>query len=161
MISLERRLIELNDILIECRGSGSICALEALDLAESYSTTGSDIVNIGSFIPGPPGPPGPIGPPGPPGTPGLVPVTIITTTPYVAVLTDYYLAVEVGAPSSVILPISPIGTVFIVKDAIGTSSLNPITITAATTIDGAANYVLSIDYSSITLIFNGLEWNIV
>jgi hypothetical protein len=111
--------------------------------------------------PGPPGPVGPPGPPGPPGTPGLVPTTVVTATPFTAALTDYYLAVDVAAPASIVLPVSPIGTVFIIKDVDGDAAINPITITASTTIDGAASATINSPYGSITLIFNGTEWNIV
>lgn len=111
--------------------------------------------------PGPPGPPGPVGPPGPPGTPGLVPTTIVTTTPFTATLANYYLAINVAAPTSVILPVSPTGTVFIIKDIDGDAIINPITITASTTIDGAASATINSPYGSVTLIFNGTEWNIV
>lgn len=116
---------------------------------------------IGGGIPGPQGPQGPAGPPGPPGIPGLVPVTEVTTTPYLADLTDYYLAVNVAGPASVVLPAAPTGTVFIIKDISGDASTNPITVTASTTIDGALSAIINTDYGSITLIFNGTEWNIV
>jgi len=119
---------------------------------------------IGTGIPGPQGPqgpPGPAGPQGEPGTPGLVPVTIVTTTPYLVDLTDYYLAVTLASPASVVLPASPTGTVFIVKDISGDASTNPITVTASTTIDGAPSAIINTDYGSITLIFNSVEWNIV
>lgn len=126
---------------------------------------GNDTINIISSgtegPPGPPGPAGPPGPPGPPGTPGLVPVTLVTATPYTALLSDYVLAVDVAGPASVVLPASPLGTVFVIKDADGDAQLNPITITASTTIDGAANYVININYASITLVFNGTEWNVI
>jgi hypothetical protein len=114
--------------------------------------------------PGPPGPPGPQGDPGPagpPGTPGLVPTTIVTTTPFAATLANYYLAINVATPASVILPVSPTGTVFVIKDIDGDAITNPITITASTTIDGAASATINSPYGSITLIFNGVEWNIV
>lgn len=121
--------------------------------------SGNDIINIGGGTPGPVGPPGP---PGPPGTPGLVPVTLVTTTPFVATLTDYYLAVDVPSPSAITLPISPTGTVFIVKDMSGLASTTPITVTGlGALIDGAASGIVSTDYGSITLVFNGTEWNIV
>ena len=125
---------------------------------------------INSNIVGPPGPPGPVGPvgpagpagpAGPPGTPGLVPTTVVTTTPFTATLANYYLAINVAAPASVILPVSPIGTVFVIKDIDGDAITNPITITASTTIDGAASATINSPYGSITLIFNGTEWNIV
>jgi hypothetical protein len=116
----------------------------------------NSIVNGGT-----PGPAGPPGPPGPPGTPGLVPVTIITTTPYAAALTDYYLAVDVAGPASIVLPVAPVGTVFVVKDIDGDANTNPITITASTTIDGAASATINSPYGSLTFIFNGTEWNII
>jgi hypothetical protein len=114
--------------------------------------------------PGPPGPqgdPGPIGPQGPPGIPGLVPTTIVSVSPFNVTLEDYYLAVAVPIPASVILPASPTGTVFVIKDIEGDATINPITITASTTIDGAASATINSPYGSITLIFNGVEWNIV
>ena len=119
------------------------------------------INSIVNSQPGPPGPPGPEGPPGPPGTPGLVPTTVVTTTPYLASLTEYYLAVNVAEPASIILPASPTGTVFVVKDASGNANTNPITVTASTTIDGAASAIINSPYGSLTFIFNGTEWNIV
>ena len=117
---------------------------------------GSDV-----FINGTSGPPGP---PGPPGPVGLVPVTVVNTTPYNALLTDYDLAVTANAvvPATVVLPVSPTGTVFVIKDAAGVASINSITVTAiAANIDGAAAALINTDYGSITLIFNGTEWNIV
>jgi hypothetical protein len=61
----------------------------------------------------------------------------------------------------VVLPVSPTGTVFIVKDAAGVASINPITVTAtASTIDGAASAIINTNYGSLTFIFNGIEWNI-
>lgn len=111
--------------------------------------------------PGPQGPQGDPGPQGPPGIPGLVPTTIVTITPFTATLADYYLAVDVAAPASVILPASPLGTVFVIKDIDGDAATNPITITASTTIDGTASATINSPYGSITLIFNGTEWNIV
>lgn len=119
------------------------------------------INSIVNGTPGPPGPPGPVGPPGPAGTPGLVPTTVVTTTPYAATLTDYYLAVNVVGPASIVLPVAPVGTVFIVKDTDGDANTNPITITASTTIDGAASATINSPYGSLTFIFNGTEWNIV
>jgi len=113
--------------------------------------------------PGPPGPQGPAGPPGPPGTPGLVPTTIVTSTPFTADLTDYYLGVDVAGPTSVILPVSPTGTVFIVKDIDGDAAINPITVTAlgGTLIDGAAGAVINVPYGALQLVFNGTDWSII
>lgn len=123
---------------------------------------GNDIFYNSSGVIGPPGPPGPPGPQGPAGTLGLVPVTQVTTTPFVAsTSTDYMLAVDVAAAASIILPVSPTGTSFIVKDIDGDAAINPITITASTTIDGAAAATINSNYGSLTFVFNGTEWNIV
>jgi hypothetical protein len=65
-------------------------------------------------------------------------------------------------PASVVLPVSPIGTVFIVKDTAGVANTNPITVSAiASTIDGAASALIDANYGSLSFIFNGTEWNIV
>lgn len=128
----------------------------------------NSVIN-GSSLPGPPGPPGPVGPPGPigpagpPGTPGLVPVTIVDATPYNVLLTDYFIGVDVAAPASVVLPVSPVGTVFIVKDIDGDATTNPITVTATggTLIDGAASTIINAPYGALQFVFNDTEWNIV
>lgn len=127
------------------------------------------IISNVSGLPGPPGPPGPAGPPGPPGpagppgTPGLVPVTIITTTPYAVTLEDYFLGVNVATAASVVLPVSPVGTVFIIKDIDGDATTNPITITTAggELIDGSVSAIINAPYGALQLVFNGTEWNIV
>lgn len=108
---------------------------------------------------GPQGPAGPAGPQGPAGTFGLVPVVVVTTTPYTALLTDYFIGVNVPTASSVVLPVSPQGTVFVVKDLSGFAAINPITITASTTIDGSASDIINSPFGSLTLVFNGTEWN--
>lgn len=111
--------------------------------------------------PGPTGPPGPPGPPGPAGS-SILPVTVVSSSPYVTVPSDYFLAVNVAGSSNIVLAAAPVtGRVFIVKDASGSASTNPITITASTTIDGSGTKILNIDYSSATLVFNGTEWNVV
>jgi hypothetical protein len=93
-----------------------------------------------------------------------VPVTEVDSSPYIALPTDYMLAVTANAviPASIVLPVSPIGTVFVVKDAAGVANINPITVSVvASTIDGAASALIDVSYGSLTLIYNGFEWNIV
>jgi hypothetical protein len=100
----------------------------------------------------------------PSGNPSPVTVTIVNTSPYIALPTDYNLAVTANAviPASVILPASPLGTVYIVKDAAGVANINPITVSAiASTIDGSASATIDVPYGSITFIYNGIEWNVV
>ena len=134
--------------------------IAAVAAQASIGGAGNDVITIGG-TPGPAGPPGPPGPQGPAGTPGLADITNVTVTPYTALSTDYVLAVDVAVAASIVLPVSPTGTTFVVKDASGLASTNPITVTASTTIDGAASFVLNIDYGSNTFVFNGTEWNII
>lgn len=126
-------------------------------------------INSSIGTPGPPGPPGPQGPigpqgpQGPAGTPGLVPTTVVTTTPFNATTDDYFLAVDVAAAASIVLPVSPTGTVFIIKDIDGDANINPITITATggALIDGSASATIDSPYGGLQFIFNGTEWSIV
>lgn len=95
----------------------------------------------------------------------LLPVVIVTTSPYLALTTDLFIGVNNTGlvPFSVVLPANPqTGKVYIIKDVSGTASTNPITVTAVGhTIDGAAGATINTDYGSITLVFDGVEWSIV
>ena len=97
---------------------------------------------------------------------GVVPVTIVTTTPYNAVEADYIISVNLAVPgaASVVLPTSPTGTVYYVKDSSGTAStVQPITVTGAgpVNIDGAVNAVIDSDYGSLTFVYDGTEWEVI
>ena len=124
-----------------------------------YGGAGNDIFynNLGT---GPQGPQGPTGPAG-----GLiVPVTLVTTTPFTPTQADYLLDVNVAGLASILLPFSPVGKVFIVKDISGAAATNPITVSAAGgvfLIDGSAGALINTNYGSITLIFNGSQWGII
>ena len=137
--------------LIHLVGAASVVHPVAVGM--QIGGNGNDVINIGTQIPGPPGPPGP---------PGLVPVTVVTVSPFTATLADYYLAVDVPIPASIILPVSPTGAVFIVKDVDGDASINPIAVTAlGALIDGAASATINTNFGAVQLIFNGVEWSIV
>ena len=112
--------------------------------------------------PGPPGPQGPIGPQGPPGTLADVPVTLVDATTYTPTVDEYFLGVIYDGAVTITLPAGTLGKVYVIKDSIGDSNTNPITIVAtASTIDGLVSYILNIDWSSVTLVYNGIEWNVV
>jgi hypothetical protein len=122
--------------------------------------------NISNVVgpPGPPGPPGPVGPIGPQGPPGSladVPVTTINTPTYTPDFNEYFLGVLYAGAVTITLPAGTIGKVYVVKDISGNAITNPITITASTTVDGATSATINSPYGSVTLIFNGTEWNIV
>jgi len=129
------------------------------DLCIDYRSNG------GIGPPGPPGPQGPIGPEGPQGPPGTladVPVTLVDEATYTPTLDEYFLGVIFDGLVTVTLPAATTGKVFIVKDAVGDAQTNPITInTTGSSIDGLASYTLNIDWSSVTLVYNGIEWNVV
>ena len=68
-----------------------------------------------------------------------------------------------GSATAVSLP-SPsfTGEVHIVKDGKGDAAANNITITpTGKTVDGAASIIINANYGSVTLIYNGTEWNAV
>jgi hypothetical protein len=130
----------------------------------------SDIF-INSNIVGPPGPPGPPGPQGPQGEPGPqgpagsladVPVTLIDEPTYTPSATEYFLGVIYDGTVTITLPAGTLGKVYVVKDSIGDANTNPITVTTTgSTIDSLANYVMDTPWGSISLIYNGIEWNVV
>jgi hypothetical protein len=105
---------------------------------------------------------GPVGPVGPAG--GLiVPVTLVTTTPFTPTQADYLLDINIVGASSVVLPVSPTGKVFIVKDINSLPFPSLITVTAASgaLIDGSATANIVTAYGSLTFIFNGTSWDII
>jgi hypothetical protein len=123
---------------------------------------------INSNVIGPPGPPGPSGPPGPqgpqgePGSLADVPVTLIDEATYSPGATEYYLGVIYDGSVTITLPAGTVGKVYVVKDAVGDANTNPITVvTTGSTIDGQTSYILNTDWGSISLIYNGIEWNVV
>lgn len=112
--------------------------------------------------PGPPGPPGPQGPQGPPGTLANLPVTLIDESVYSPSTDEYFLGVIYDGTTSITLPATVAGKAFIVKDSIGDANTNPITVQATgSTIDGETTYVINVDWASIGLVYNGIEWNVI
>ena len=131
------------------------------DLSYYQPITIYDNDSYSSCVPGPPGPAGPPGPPGPAGS-SILPVTIVTTTPYSTISSDFFIGVDVAAPTNVILAGAPVvGRTYIIKDINGQAFNNPITITASTTVDSSASKIIDINYGSVTLVFNGIEWNVI
>ena len=66
----------------------------------------------------------------------------------------------IGEATSVTLPASPaVGKMVIVKDGKGDANVNSITIVG--TIDGAVNASIDAAYESVTVVYNGTQWNII
>jgi hypothetical protein len=85
-------------------------------------------------------------------------------SPYTVLSTDYFLAVNAtGGPVTVNLPPSPgTGKIFIIKDTAGIAATNHITISASggVLIDGLASQVMNTNYESISVIFDGVNYEI-
>jgi hypothetical protein len=90
-----------------------------------------------------------------------LPVTLVDEAAYPATNDDYFIGVIFNGPTTITLPAGTLGKIFIIKDSTGDALTNPITVIAtASTIDGAASYVIDSPWGSIGLIYNGIEWNV-
>lgn len=93
-------------------------------------------------------------------------VNVVTAAGAITMVNEGVLVVKktVGAASAVAMQSDPLAGDFVfVVDGKGDAATNPITITPAQskTIDGAATYVISENYGSVFLFYNGTEWNAV
>lgn len=107
----------------------------------------------------------------------VIPVTIVTSCFYYILSSDYYIGVNADDPTTIVLPAGKgaskkntniitvpsisLGTVYIIKDISGRASINPITVKDTSTIDGSEHVFINTDYGCLTLIYNGVEWNII
>ena len=94
-----------------------------------------------------------------------VAVRIAVATPVTVVNTDDLVSVQVPGPVAVAvnLPAGVTGRQFTIKDGLGLAApATPITITpAAGTIDGAATATINAAYGSLTLVYTGVEWQLI
>lgn len=86
-------------------------------------------------------------------------------SPYTVLSTDYYISVDCsGGAVTLDFPNAPTTKqLWVVKDRLGDSSKNNITLTTAggvVTFDGATSYSLASNYSSVNLLFNGTNYEI-
>jgi len=86
-------------------------------------------------------------------------------SPYSALATDYYISVNcVGGAVTVRLPNAPTtGRVFVIKDQLGASASNNITVTTvggAVNIDGATTFVMNTAYQAASFIFNSTGYEV-
>ena len=122
----------------------------------------NSIVNGGTGPPGPQGIQGDPGPQGPAGSLADVPVTLIDGPTYTPDADEYFLGVIYDGTVTITLPAGTLGKVYVVKDSVGDANTNPITVVATgSTIDSLASYTMDTDWGSISLIYNGIEWNVV
>ena len=78
---------------------------------------------------------------------------------FTAVANETHLVDTSGATSAVTLPAVAVDIYVRIKDSLGNSNTNNITVTPASgTIDGAANDVISSDYASVVYVSDGTLW---
>lgn len=85
-----------------------------------------------------------------------------TTTNYTATSTDEYIGVSSAAAVTITLPSGVNGRVYIIKDEYGQGS-GKITIQPQTgeQVDGKVNYVISVPYQSVQVVFRAGQWRII
>lgn len=91
--------------------------------------------------------------------------TNVAATPYVVLLTDYYLSINTSALAITIqLPNAPAASrTFTIKDRTGAAGTRNITVTTvggAVNIDGGTSYTMNTNFQAIDLIFNGVSYEI-
>lgn len=90
------------------------------------------------------------------------------TTDFTTGYSDHLILVDVttgGAPITAQLVNDPIpGQEYVFKDSTGAAATHNITVSGTVSgknIDGATTSVINVNYGSLTLIYNGVQWNVV
>lgn len=91
--------------------------------------------------------------------------TQTAVTPYVVTATDDFIAIDCSAGAKQVnLPNAPTtGRIFIIKDYTGSAATHSITVTTvggAVLIDAATTYVMSTNYQSVQVLFDGTKYEI-
>lgn len=89
------------------------------------------------------------------------PIRIMTTGASTTLTVyDSVLIVNKGTGSATAVTLPAAGGTFTIKDGKGDAATNNITISGVN-IDGAASYVIRTNYGSVTLVYNGTQYNIL
>lgn len=85
-----------------------------------------------------------------------------TTTNYTATPSDEYIGVYSAAGVTITLPLGIPGRVYTIKDEYGQGSgkINVVG-TGGQTIDGAATYVISVPFQSVSCVFRNGQWRLI
>lgn len=83
--------------------------------------------------------------------------------PYTTVPQDAVILVDTSSARTITPLASPTtGQRHIIKDNVGSAAANNITITpSGKNIDGAASSIINIAYGSVTIVYNGTQWNVI
>lgn len=83
--------------------------------------------------------------------------------PYTVLSQDAVVIVDSSVARALTLPASPVsGQMHRIKDNGGSAGSNNITVSpAAGNIDGAASYVINVNYGSADFVYNGTQWNVL
>lgn len=92
-----------------------------------------------------------------------IPITTPGAYPYTTIPQDQLILVDTSSGRTITPLASPTtGQKHIIKDNVGSASSNNITITpSGKNIDGAASFVISTNYGSATIVYNGTQWNVI
>lgn len=87
----------------------------------------------------------------------------VLDSPYIALDDDYYISIDAsGGPVTVLLPNAPTSRrMFLLKDALGVSDVNNITISTVggvILLDGATSYILDTTYEAVLFTFNNTSY---
>lgn len=90
-------------------------------------------------------------------------VTTPGAYPYTTVPQDALILVDSSAARTITPLASPAtGQMHIIKDNVGSAAANNITVTpSGKNIDGAASKIINVNFGSITIVFNGTQWNVI
>lgn len=93
----------------------------------------------------------------------VVHITTPGAYPYTTLTTDYVILVDTSAARTITPMASPVtGQMYVIKDNVGSAAANNITVTpSGKNIDGAASTTINVNFGSITIVYNGTQWNII
>ncbi len=93
----------------------------------------------------------------------VVKITAPGAYPYTTLITDYVIIVDSSSARTINLIASPVtGTTYRIKDNAGLAGTNTITVSGnGKNIDGSTPYLLTTNYESIDVTYNGTQWNIL
>jgi hypothetical protein len=93
----------------------------------------------------------------------VVKITTPGAYPYTTLTTDYVILVDSSSARTITPLGSPVtGTTYRIKDNVGSAGTNNITITpSGKNIDGAASYVIAVNYGSADIVYNGTQWDVL